>query len=285
MSASLVHVEHVWDTVISMHLYGTDLIRLEQTRDDVVSWVHHVDDVFSAYRSDSVLMQWQRGDVGMTDELREVLNLADEVEALTDGYFDVRWNGSPDPTGVVKGWAIDRAMDIAARYDVTDVMINAGGDVCTRGTNANGSPWRVGVVDPLDASGVVAVLSGHALNVATSGPTQRGEHIRCREPRRSLSASVTGPNLAVADALATAAIAAGDQAIALLTRLDERGWSSLLVRDDLSTWHSASWSGWLTAPSAATQHVSAIIAALRDETSSRAEDPAPLESRKVVRSQ
>lgn len=241
MSEGLVHVEHVWDTVVSMNLRGQDAGLLERIRHDIVEWLHHVDAVFSTFRPDSVLSRWQRAELAASAELTEVLELAGEISVITQGYFDLYWNGSADPTGVVKGWAVDRAVEIATARGVTDLMINAGGDLSTRGSRGNWQPWRVGIVDPADECTVIAIVNGFDLNVATSGPSQRGEHIKCKEPRTALAASVCGPNLAIADGIATAAISAGDKAMAMLTELDEQGWASQLLQADRTLWRSARW--------------------------------------------
>jgi thiamine biosynthesis lipoprotein len=241
MSQRLVHVEHVWDTVVSIHLLADDDSILEDTRDDIVRFLHHVDEVFSGYRNDSALCRWQRGEMEASAELAEVLGLAEALEEMTDGYFDLRWNGLPDPTGVVKGWAVDRSVELAHSRGIADLMINAGGDVRTCGSRGDGEPWRVGIVDPDNAQAVISIVTGNDVCVATSGASERGEHIRVRETRTSVSASVVGPNLAIADALATAAISAGDKAFGILTRFDGSGWASFLVREDGSQWKSPSW--------------------------------------------
>jgi len=241
MSHPLVHAEHVWDTVVSIHLGGEDLPTQQAALTAIVAWLHHVDEVFSSFRADSVLCRWQRGELTATPELQEVLDIAVRVEELTEGYFDLHWNGVADPTGIVKGWAVDRAVGIATRHGIRDLMINAGGDLSTRGSRGNGQPWRVGIADPADATTIIAIVNGYDLNVATSGPSERGEHIRCREPRTALAASVCGPDLVFTDGIATAAISAGGKAIDLLTELDGQGWSSQLLLEDRTLWRSAGW--------------------------------------------
>jgi thiamine biosynthesis lipoprotein len=234
----LVHVEEVWDTVVSLHLLGDNDDDLAAARTEIITFLHHVDDVFSAYRDDSVLSRWQRDEAPATPELQDVLALAGTVSVLTHGAYDVRWNGVPDPTGIVKGWAVDRAVEIAASHGVVNLVINAGGDLSTRGCSGSGAPWQVGVSDPSDRAKVILAVVGNDLNIATSGPNERGEHIRCRSVRTAASATVIGPNLAVADGIATAAIAACDAAPDILRDLDEAGWLSQLVDLDGTVWRS-----------------------------------------------
>ncbi|HVU62240.1 MAG TPA: FAD:protein FMN transferase [Mycobacteriales bacterium] len=234
----LAHVEQVWASVVSIHLLGPDAAALAAAREEIVAFLHHVDDVFSTYRDDSLLLRWQHKEVAAAPELQDVLALAGTVAVLTHGAFDPRWNGEPDPSGVVKGWALDRSVDIAARHGVTNLVINAGGHVAARGASASGLPWQIGVTDPADSSRTVFTVVGNDLNVATSGMLAGGEHIKCLSARTAASATVLGPNLAVADGLATGAVAAGAKAPSLLTELDEQGWLSQLVGLDGSVWRS-----------------------------------------------
>ena len=76
-----------------------------------------------------------------------------------------------------------------------------------------GVPWKVGVAHPFAPDAVALVLQGDDLAVATSGTTERGHHIT--DPRTGVAAdelltvTVAGPELARADAYATAAFAMG----------------------------------------------------------------------------
>ena len=247
----LVHVEQVWDTAVSVHLHGP-AERLEPARAAIVALLHHVDDVFSTFRPDSVICRWHRQEITPTAELAEVLALAGSVSELTAGLFDLGWNGLPDPTGLVKGWAADRAVELALRHGIHDLQVNAGGDVRTAGSPGEGRPWRVGVSDPFDPRLLAAVVVGHDLCLATSGVAQRGQHIVIQGDPVIVSASVLGPDLATADGLATAAVAAGRSARELMAGLDAHGWSSLLIDRDGSTWRSAGWSEQTTEPAHST---------------------------------
>lgn len=228
-------MEQVWDTVVSMHLLGADEAALAATRDEIVAFLHHVDDVFKVSREDSELSRWQRDEIPASGELQDVLALAGTVSVLTHGAYGVRWNGLPDPTGVVKGWAVDRAVDIAARHGVTNLVINAGGNIGTRGASGSGRPWQVVVSDPADPQRVVLTVVGNDVSVATAGTSDR---IRCLRERTARLATVMGPNVAIADGIATAAIAAGSAAPALLTELDGSGWLSQVIGIDGSVWRS-----------------------------------------------
>jgi thiamine biosynthesis lipoprotein len=91
--------------------------------------------------------------------------------------------------------------------------VHAGGDLCVRGERAPGQPWRVGIQHPWRRDRVAAVLRTRGLAVATSGSYERGPHIvdprTGRAPQGVASVTVLGPDLATADAYATAAFAMG----------------------------------------------------------------------------
>jgi thiamine biosynthesis lipoprotein len=73
--------------------------------------------------------------------------------------------------------------------------------------------WRVGIQHPLERDKVAAVLAGEDLAIATSGEYERGAHVldphTGRPPVGLLSATIVGPDLALADAYATATFAMG----------------------------------------------------------------------------
>ena len=112
-------------------------------------------------------------------------------------------------------------------------MINAGGDVVAFGEPQPGRPWRIGVRDPRSAGGLLTVVELDAA-VATSGVYERGHHIldpRTGLPARGLlSASVTGPELALADALATGLFASGGLGLGSIVALE--AYDALVLQDD-----------------------------------------------------
>ena len=209
------HVEHVMGTTVSIDLVDSDDVELVGR---VVAWFHEVDEVFSPYKETSTVTRIGRGEVGLddevlTDDVLEVLEACEFLLLDSDGVFDVWSLPSPngtrfDPCGYVKGWSVDRAAAILDHAGVQNFSINAGGDVLLRGRNHEGRPWRTGVRHPDDSSLLAFVLEAEGpLGIATSGSYERGAHIhdpRTGEPVTELaSATVVGPTLALADALAT----------------------------------------------------------------------------------
>jgi thiamine biosynthesis lipoprotein len=94
--------------------------------------------------------------------------------------------------------------------------VNAGGDMRLSGRAVPNAQWSVGIQHPWDRARIAAVVRVTDLAVATSGAYARGDHVlnphTRRPPSDVLSVTVVGPQLATADAYATAAFAMGAEA-------------------------------------------------------------------------
>src|SRR5215208_4811037 len=144
--------------------------------DRVFAWLRFVDATFSTYRADSEICRLDRGELAVRDAhpvVREVLARCERLRVRTGGYFDARAGGRLDPSGLVKGWAVDRAGALLAAAGARRFCVNAGGDVLVRG-----GPWRIGIRHPLRPDRLAAALEVRDAAVATSGGYERGEHIR-----------------------------------------------------------------------------------------------------------
>lgn len=224
-------VEMIMGMPISVALRGRhrDDSQADAAWRKVVSQLREVDRVFSTYRQDSYVSRLRRGDVELADcpaEVAEVLAIGAEAARRSDGAFSIRLPTPDgpmlDPTGVVKGWAVERAAEVLQDLDGTDFCLSAGGDmVCYTGTTSSPA-WRIGIEAPHDPSqltGVVPVSNGA---IATSGTAHRGQHIidaRTGKPPTGIaSVTVITDSLTRADIDATSAYAHGDQATEWLSR-------------------------------------------------------------------
>ncbi len=106
----MVHVEHCMGTVFTIDIRDPgDWTAAVRT---VVDWLHRVDAIFSTYRPDSDISRIRRGELPVADadpQVGTVLDLCAQAQTDTDGYFTAMPRGQLDPTGVVKGWAIEHA--------------------------------------------------------------------------------------------------------------------------------------------------------------------------------
>jgi FAD:protein FMN transferase len=201
-----------------------------KTVDSVYRWLRFVDVTFSTYCDDSEISRLNRGELALEQThpaVRSVLRRCERLRLQTDGYFDMRAprhgarqvavEAGParpiDPSGLVKGWSVAGAAVILDRAGARNYCINAGGDARLRGRSWNGEPWRVGIQHPRIRDRLAAVLVASDVGIATSGAYERGEHIvdphTGRPSRGVLSVTVVGPDVAIADAYATAAYAMG----------------------------------------------------------------------------
>ncbi len=130
-----------------------------------------------------------------------------------------------DLSAIAKGYAVDRAAAALDELGIADYLVEAGGEVRTRGYNAHGRPWQIAVERPdtlpqrahliVPLSGLAMATSGdyriyfeqngrrysHEIDPATGRPIATG----------LTSVSVVAPNCAYADAMATALIVLGPE--------------------------------------------------------------------------
>jgi len=215
-----------------------------------VSWLHWVDATFSPYRDDSDVSRFGRGSVTLAEcapELAEVLAACADVTALSGGYFTTRPGGRFDPSGYVKGWAIERAADMLTAAGSAEHSVNGGGDIQCVGDHGPGQPWRVGIADPLRPGSLALVVTGRDFAVATSGVAERGSHIvnpHTGEPATGLSSiTVVGATLAATDAYATAAFAMGPAGRDWVESLD--GFEAFAVTSGGETWQTSGFGPYL----------------------------------------
>ena len=225
--ASLVHVERVLGTAVSLHVTATRPTRpLEAVVGDAVAWLHDVHGRFTTFCPGSEWLRYATGELALDDahpDIRHVVNTCASLEEQTDGAFSLTANRDrpPDPAAYVKGWALQRAAELLLVGGAETVMVNGGGDIVVAG---GGAPWRVGIQHPTKSDHVAAVVELRRGAVATSAAYERGGHIvdpRTRSVARGwASVTVVGPDLGVADAFATAAFAMGRGAVEWLEHLD-----------------------------------------------------------------
>lgn len=143
-----------------------------------------------------------------------------------------------DFSGIAKGLAVQRVCDRLAEVEITDALVNAGGDVLVCGPTD--TPWRVGISDL--AGGAVTTLEiREPMAVFSSGSAYRfGEfegtryaHIldpfTGRPVDAVMQATVIHPDPLRADAAATALVVAGPEAWRMVA--DSMGIDRALVID------------------------------------------------------
>jgi len=200
--------------------------------------LHRVDEVFSTWRPDSPVSRLRRGEITADDapaEVADVIAACAAARELSGGWFDP-WAmpGGFDPTGYVKGWAAQRALAVLTPADgVSGAMVNAAGDIACSGQLPTGQPFRVGIANPAAPRRLAEIVELTGA-IATSGSYERGPHLI--DPHsglpaaRAASASVTGPDLGLADALATGLAVAGPDGLAIVEAI--AGYAGLIIGFD-----------------------------------------------------
>jgi thiamine biosynthesis lipoprotein len=245
MSTAVAHelrrVEAVMGTTVSIDIQPPFVA--EYVLDEVIERLRDADARFSPYRADSEVSRLAEGsllEANASADLRHVLAACDHLAVTTGGAFDARHHradGRFDPSGYVKGWAIEEAAWLIDTAGGRNYWINAGGDIVARGLAEGGRPWRVGIRHPDQADRVAAVLAVSDRAVATSGSYERGDHIA--DPRTGgapgglRSVTVVGPRLAFTDAYATAIYVMGLDGLGWLTsQRDLTDYAAYAITDD-----------------------------------------------------
>lgn len=230
-----MHVEQCMGTVFTIDI--RDPGDWDNAIRDVVGWLHHVDAVFSTYRADSDISRIGRRELRVSDAdplVATVLDLCAQAQAATGGYFTAFPTGGLDPTGLVKGWAVESASRLLRERGARNHAVNGGGDVQAAGEAQPDRPWSIGVTDPLDRARVLTVVTGRDFAVASSGTAERGAHIVnpfSGNPAEAVAGvTLIGDRLTEVDAYATAAFAMGHAALSWVESLD--GYEALVVAKD-----------------------------------------------------
>ncbi|MEI8123944.1 MAG: FAD:protein FMN transferase, partial [bacterium] len=119
-----------------------DVLGADNFISEVFSYFEKVEEKFSTFKKDSEISRINAGliaPVDYSEEVKEILKLAEQTRKETNGYFNiVNSSGKLAPLGLVKGWAIYNASKILINKGVKNFYINAGGDIQAIGKNKDG---------------------------------------------------------------------------------------------------------------------------------------------------
>ena len=234
------HEESVMGTVVTLDLFG-DVTppqwTLTRIVNEAVAVLHAADAMFSTWKDTSYISRIRRGELSLDDapvEISIVLERCRKAREISQGWFDP-WAmpGGFDPTGLVKGWAAQRSLNVLRLAGVSGAIVNAAGDIASFGGPQVGQRFRIGVADPANPQRLACVVETPGA-IATSGTYERGAHLI--DPHsglpttRAASATVVGTDLSLADALATALVIAGKQGLTIFNELRE--YEGLVITDD-----------------------------------------------------
>ena len=204
-----------------------DKVATQKDIDAIYDYFEYIDNKFSTYKKTSEIAQINLGKIkqdGYSSDMKKILALCEKTKKETNGYFDILHEGTLDPSGIVKGWAIWQAAKLLKKNGFKNFYVDAGGDVQVSGKNSEGKPWTVGIRNPFNGAEIVKIIQLENRGIATSGTSIRGQHIYIPyKPKTSIldivSISVIGPNVYEADRFATAAFAMELNGIQFIERL------------------------------------------------------------------
>lgn len=193
----------------------------EEDIHEVFNYFRKIDARFSTYKKKSEISKFNKKEINEPDlstDMRLILSLADETKKETNGYFDIHKDGEIDTSGIVKGWAIQNAVNILLERGYRNFMVDAGGDIQTNGRNHKGNKWQIAIGSPFVLEQTVKVFSLSGEGIATSGNYIRGSHIynpynTTDKLEDIVSLTVIGDSVYDADRFATAAFAMGRNGI------------------------------------------------------------------------
>ena len=152
----------------------------------------------------------------MSEDLSEMVRLADEYYDRTNGLFDiVDGEGKLDFGGFAKGYFLKKCEEMLRSKGITCAFVDFGSSsILGIGKHPYGDSWKVGVVDPYTRLQVREIsLNDNSMSTSGNAPTYSG-HIR--DPRTGAVCqgkklvTVISENPLDAEVLSTVLMIAGD---------------------------------------------------------------------------
>ena len=189
---------------------------LNQVVNEIDKYLKNVEEKFSPFLPDSLVSKHTGiGEVLQEDffdlEYQEVYSRSIIAKKETQGLFNPFFGGKYNPTGFVKGWAIENAFMKYIKPLIDNNIIEAGaingaGDIQV-GTKSNSNfSWKIGIENPEDREKIIARYSIKNGAVATSGINKKGQHIKSENDIEHIQVTVIGRYLSDVDVMATVGI-------------------------------------------------------------------------------
>lgn len=194
---------------------------LNQIVYEIDKYLQNVEEKFSPFLSESLVSRHTDLGEELQDdffdiEYQEVYSRSIIAKKETQGLFDPFFNGKYNPTGFVKGWAIENAFMKYIKPLIDNNIIEAGaingaGDIQVGTRLDSNFSWEIGIENPEDKGKIIAKYSIKNGAVATSGLSKKGQHIKSDNDINHVQVTVVGTYLSDVDVLATAGVVANEK--------------------------------------------------------------------------
>ena len=194
---------------------------LNQIVYEIDKYLQNVEEKFSPFLSESLVSRHTDLGEELQDdffdiEYQEVYSRSIIAKKETQGLFDPFFNGKYNPTGFVKGWAIENAFMKYIKPLIDNNIIEAGaingaGDIQVGTRFDSNFSWEIGIENPEDKEKIIAKYSIKNGAVATSGLSKKGQHIKSDNDINHVQVTVVGTYLSDVDVLATAGVVANEK--------------------------------------------------------------------------
>lgn len=186
----ITYVEFLMGTAFSSQIvveigHIVHLTEIKESQIALREWLDHVDQTFSPFIESSELMRYNRGEVGflkLSNEMKYVLASCNQAKRATKSAFNANYSIMFEPSGFVKGWAIEEGVrrylnPLLSLTNVVAVNLNGGGDM--QMVTRENSDWQfnIAVQNPFDKTHMIAKIPINNGAIATSGISERGHHI------------------------------------------------------------------------------------------------------------
>ena len=194
---------------------------LNQIVYEIDKYLQNVEEKFSPFLSESLVSRHTDLGEELQDdffdiEYQEVYSRSIIAKKETQGLFDPFFKGKYNPTGFVKGWAIENAFMKYIKPLIDNNIIEAGaingaGDIQVGTRLDSNFSWEIGIENPEDKEKIIAKYSIKNGAVATSGLSKKGQHIKSDNDINHVQVTVVGTYLSDVDVLATAGVVANEK--------------------------------------------------------------------------
>ena len=194
---------------------------LNQIVYEIDKYLQNVEEKFSPFLSESLVSRHTDLGEELQDdffdiEYQEVYSRSIIAKKETQGLFNPFFDGKYNPTGFVKGWAIENAFMKYIKPLIDNNIIEAGaingaGDIQVGTRLDSNFSWEIGIENPEDKGKIIVKYSIKNGAVATSGLSKKGQHIKSDNDINHVQVTVVGTYLSDVDVLATAGVVANEK--------------------------------------------------------------------------